>query len=144
MSNDLKELSYTHQNMQVPSQLTNLNNKKSENYKSTISRKTNFDKLVNYSERNRINIDVIIKNKEVIKTKSVKIVIERISLNLYIFIEMTNETFKYCSEINEKNYQKIKSENNLLVEFQDFTDYFLKLIKNCKNNILKQITYLAY
>ena len=138
MSNDLKELSYTHQNMQVPSQLTNLNNKKSENYKSTLSyRKANFDKLLNYSERNGINIDVIIKNKEVIKTKSVMMIIERISLNLYIFIEMMNETFKYCSEINEKNYHKIKSENNLLVEFQDFTDYFLKLIKNCKNNNIK-------
>jgi hypothetical protein len=135
MSNDLKQLSYTHQNIQVSSQLTNLNNKKSENYKSTLSyRKANFDKLLNYSERNGINIDVIIKNKEVIKTKSVMMIIERISLNLYIFIEMMNETFKYCSEINDKNYQNIKDENKLLVEFQDFTDYFLKLIQNCKNN----------
>jgi hypothetical protein len=44
-----------------------------------------------------------------------------------------NENFKYCSEINEKNYQNIKSENNLLVKFQDFTDYFLTIIQKCKN-----------
>jgi len=136
MSIDSRKFSYTHQDIQPSSQLTALNNKKSGNYKSTLSyRKTNFDKLIDFSERNGIDIDVIIKNKEVIKTKSVKIIIEIISLNqYYIFIEMMNETFKYYSEINENNYQNIKKENNLLVEFQKFTDYFFELIKNCKNN----------
>ena len=136
MSNDKRELSYTHQDMQISSPLTNLNNKKNENYISVLSyTKPNFDKLIHCSERNGIDVNVIIKNKEVIKTKSAKIIIERISINLYyIFIEMMNETFKYCSEINDKNYQNIKDENKLLVEFQDFTDYFLKLIQNCKNN----------
>jgi len=135
MSNDSRKLSYTHQDIQPPSKLTNLNDKEREKYKSIISYgNTYFDKLINYSERNGIDIDVIIKNKGVIETKSIKVIIERISLNqYYIFIEMMNETFKYCSEINEKNYLNIKKENNLLVEFHDFIDYFLELIKNCKN-----------
>ena len=139
MSKDNEELSYTHQNMQIPSHLTKLNNKNTEIYKSSLSYKQpNFDNIINCSERNGIDVNVIIKNKEVIKTKSAKIIIERISINLYyIFIEMMNETFKYWSEINEKNYQNIKDENNLLIEFQDFIDFFLKLIIKCKNNNYK-------
>mgnify|MGYP006989047453 FL=1 len=98
-----KENNYTVHDIQPSSQLTSVENKK--NLKKTISYlNPNPDKLINYSERNGIDIDVIIKNKEVIKTKPAKIIFERISLNLYyIFIEMMNETFKYSSEINEQN-----------------------------------------
>ena len=87
---------------------------------------------------NEIELNVILKRSEL--KSSIKLM--KISINQYIdkqskiIIQITNPLdplFLYILELSEIEYQEIKSKQSLLIDFQKFPQFILKMLSLCKN-----------
>ena len=97
-----------------------------------------FPVLSNKEKRNEIELNILIKKSESNST------IEKMKINIIklfekqsrLIIQITNPNdplFLYTLELSELEYQQLKSEQSLLVDFQNFPDFILKMFYFCKN-----------
>ena len=97
-----------------------------------------FPVLSNKEKRNEIELNILIKKSESNST------IEKMKINIIklfekqsrLIIQITNPNdplFLYSLELSELEYQQLKSEQSLLVDFQNFPDFILKMFYFCKN-----------
>ena len=87
---------------------------------------------------NEIELNIILKQSEV--KSSIKLM--NISINQYtdkqpkIIIQITNPAdplFLYILELSEIEFQQIKSEQSLLIDFQKFPSFILTMLLSCKS-----------
>ena len=112
---------------------SSLINEKEINYNQMIQ---NFIKKEN---QNEIELNIIIKKTELKTTKEfLKLTINQyIDKQSRIIIQMTNPNdplFLYSLELTELEYAQFKSEQSLLVDFQNFPDFVIKMLSFCKND----------
>ena len=124
-----------------------MNNNPNNNFNSSSSlmvEENNNQFIQNFSKTqndlfNEIDLNIILKQSEL--KSSIKLL--NISINQYrdkqskITIQITNPLdplFLYTLELSEIEYQHIKSEQSLLVDFQKFPQFILKMLLLCKND----------
>ena len=125
------------------------NNNFNNNYNNYFS-----TSLINEPEKNHINIIQNLQKKEKQNEIELNIIIKKseskstkeflkISINQYIdkqsriIIQMTNPDdtlFLYTLELSELEYHQFKAEQSLLVDFQNFPDFVIKMLSFCKND----------
>ena len=106
---------------------------------STISKEEIFPVLQNKEKRNEIELNMIIKRSENNATMEImKInIIKSFEKQSRLIIQITNPNdplFLYTLELSELEYQQLKSEQSLLVDFQNFPDFIIKMFCFCKND----------
>ena len=106
---------------------------------STISKEEIFPVLQNKEKRNEIELNMIIKRSENNATMEImKInIIKLFEKQSRLIIQITNPNdplFLYTLELSELEYQQLKSEQSLLVDFQNFPDFIVKMFCFCKND----------
>ena len=121
------------------------NNEYIDNY--NMENKKNFHSFINQKEAkkynqdkgniNEIEIYITIKKSESNSSKELlKINIDQyIDKQSYLVIQITNPNdplFLFTLELSEIDYQQIKEEQNLLVDFQKFPEYIFELLSKCK------------
>ena len=95
--------------------------------------------LSNKEKRNEIELNMLIKKSESNSS------LEKMNITLIklfekqsrLIIRVTNPNdplFLYSLELSELEYQQLKAEQSLLVDFQNFPDFILKMIELCKND----------
>ena len=97
-----------------------------------------FPVLSNKEKRNEIELNILIKKSESNSTlEKMKInIIKLFEKQSRLIIQITNPNdplFLYTLELSELEYQQLKSEQSLLVDFQNFPDFILKMFYFCKN-----------
>ena len=95
--------------------------------------------LPNKDKRNEIEINMLIKKSESNSSiENMKInIIKLFEKQSRLIIQVTNPNdplFLYTLELSELEYQQLKSEQSLLVDFQNFPDFILKMFFFCKND----------
>ena len=98
-----------------------------------------FAGLSNDEKKIEIELNMIIKKSESNSSLEImKINIIRISdKQSRLIIQITNPNdplFLYSLELSELEYQQLKNEQSLLVDFQNFPDFILKMFYCCKND----------
>ena len=123
-----------------------MNNYPNNNFNSSSSLmvEENYNQIIqNFSKTqsnviNEINLNIILKQSEI--KSSIKLM--NISIKQHkdkqskIIIQITNPLdplFLYTLELSEIEYQQIKSEQSLLVDFQKFPQFILKMLLLCQN-----------
>ena len=106
---------------------------------STIRKEEIFPVLQNKEKRNEIELNMIIKRSENNATIEImKInIIKLFEKQSRLIIQITNPNdplFLYTLELSELEYQQLKSEQSLLVDFQNFPDFIVKMFCFCKND----------
>ena len=98
-----------------------------------------FTNLSNKEKRNEIELNILIKNSE--NNSKIEIMkINIIKLNEkqpYLIIQITNPNdplFLYTLDLSEIEYQQLKNEQSLLVDFHNFPDFIIKMFYLCKND----------
>ena len=126
MSNNL--INFSQQNLHYSKYVNDVLNY-SCNGNNTIS------KLVQSQNRNEIDLNISLKNcDDNINNEKVKIIIMKNPQNPSNMLIQIFPSYFYNLEINKEQYEKIKQEQGLLINFEDFPDYINKLLDNCKNN----------
>ena len=97
-----------------------------------------FPVLSNKEKRNEIELNILIKKSESNSTlEKMKInIIKLFEKQSRLIIQITNPNdplFLYTLELSDIEYQQLKSEQSLLVDFQNFPDFILKMFHFCKN-----------
>ena len=143
VNNNNNELNPQIRNLNI---INNLNNKVfpifigkkeiKEEKKNIMHSNQEENKEKNYS----IQLNVIIKTKEK-ESKSELLEINLIELlnqkEPILIISMKDQNdplFLFSLELKEKEYQQLKDEQSLLVDFQNFSDFVLKMLNFCKND----------
>ena len=106
---------------------------------SSISKEEIFPVLQNKEKRNEIELNMIIKKSESNTTMEImKInIIKLFEKQSRLIIQITNPNdplFLYTLELSELEYQQLKTEQSLLVDFQNFPDFIIKMFCFCKND----------
>ena len=118
----------------------NINNPKFSSSKREDKINPQFlDNIQNKEILNEIELNIILNRSESNSTlELMKIYIEKnknIQSNLLIKITNPNDgLFLYILELSEIEYQQLQIEQELLVDFQHFPNYILKLLNQCKND----------
>ena len=95
--------------------------------------------LSNKEKRNEIELNMLIKKSEsnssfeIMKISLIKIFEKQSRL----IIQVTNPNdplFLYSLELSELEYQQLKNEQSLLVDFQNFPDFIVQMIDCCKKD----------
>ena len=98
-----------------------------------------FPNLSNKEKRNEIELKMLIKKSESNSSiENMKVSITKIfEKQSRLIIQITNPSdplFLYTLELSEIEYQQLKIEQSLLVDFQNFPDFILKMFYFCKND----------
>jgi len=126
MSNNI--INFSQQNLHYSKYVNDVLNY-SCNGNNTIS------KLVQTQNRNEIDLNISLKNcDDNINNEKVKIIIMKNPKNPSNMLIQIFPSYFYNLEINKEQYEKIKQEQGLLINFEEFPDYINKLLDNCKNN----------
>ncbi len=95
--------------------------------------------LSNKEKRNEIELNMLIKKSE--NNSSLELmkinIIKLFEKQSRLIIQITNPSdplFLYTLELSELEYQQLKAEQSLLVDFQNFPDFILKMFYFCKND----------
>ena len=105
----------------------------------SVSKEELLPSLSNKEKRNEIELNMLIKKSE--SNSSLEImkinIIKLFEKQSRLIIQITNPNdplFLYTLELGELEYQQLKSEQSLLVDFQNFPDFIIKMIYFCKND----------
>ena len=95
--------------------------------------------LSNKEKRNEIELNILLKKSESNSSiENMKInIIKLFEKQSRLIIQITNQNdplFLYTLELSEIEYQQLKTEQSLLVDFQNFPDFILKMFYYCKND----------
>ena len=95
--------------------------------------------ISNREKRNEIELNILIKKTENNTTlELMKInIIKLFEKQSRLIIQLTNPNdplFLYTLELSELEYQQLKAEQSLLVDFQNFPDFIIKMFYFCKND----------
>ena len=95
--------------------------------------------LSNKEKRNELELNMLIKKSETNSNlELMKInIIKYFEKQSRLIIQITNPNdplFLYTLELSELEYQQLKAEQSLLVDFHNFPDFILKMFYYCKND----------
>ena len=98
-----------------------------------------FPVMSNKEKRNELELNMLIKKSENNSTIEImKInIIKLLEKQARLIIQITNPNdplFLYTLELSELEYQQLKTEQSLLVDFQNFPDFIIKMFYFCKND----------
>ena len=95
--------------------------------------------LSNKEKRNELELNMLIKKSE--SNSSLELmkinIIKLFEKQSRLIIQITNPSdplFLYTLELSELEYQQLKAEQSLLVDFHNFPDFILKMFYYCKND----------
>ena len=131
MKNSNNKMNFSQQDFRYSKTLNNvLNNLSNGNNKNQ-----ELEQLKIKMMKNEIELNISIKNiDDNINIESAKINILKKPQNLSSFIFQIIPLYCYYLQINEEQYEKIKNEQRLLMDFKKFQDYIIELLNNCKNS----------
>ena len=94
---------------------------------------------INKEKRTEIELNmVIIKSEKNTSIEPMKIsIIKLLEKQPHLIIQVTNPNdplFLYSLDLSEIEYQQLKAEQSLLVDFQNFPDFITKMFFYCKND----------
>ena len=94
---------------------------------------------INKEKRTEIELNMVIIKSE--KNKSIEpmkiSIIKLLEKQPHLIIQVTNPNdplFLYSLDLSEIEYQQLKAEQSLLVDFQNFPDFITKMFFYCKND----------
>jgi spindle assembly abnormal protein 6 len=95
--------------------------------------------MSNKEKRSEIELNILMKKSESNTTlELMKInIIKLFEKQSRLIIQLTNPNdplFLYSLELSELEYQQLKAEQSLLVDFQNFPDFIIKMFYFCKND----------
>jgi len=98
-----------------------------------------FPLISNKEKRTEIELNMlIIKSEKNNSIEPMKIsIIKLLEKQPHLIIQVTNPNdplFLYSLDLSEIEYQQLKSEQSLLVDFQNFPDFISKMFYFCKND----------
>ena len=98
-----------------------------------------FPIISNKEKRTEIELNmVIIKSEKNTSMEPMKItIIKLLEKQPHLIIQVTNPNdplFLYSLDLSEIEYQQLKAEQSLLVDFQNFADFITKMFYFCKND----------
>ena len=98
-----------------------------------------FPVISNKEKRNELELNILIKKSESNSTIEImKInIIKLLEKQSRLIVQITNPNdplFLYTLELSELEYQQLKAEQSLLVDFQNFPDFIIKMFYFCKND----------
>ena len=98
-----------------------------------------FPVMSNKEKRNELELNILIKKSESNSTIEImKInIIKLLEKQSRLIVQITNPNdplFLYTLELSELEYQQLKAEQSLLVDFQNFPDFIIKMFYFCKND----------
>ena len=126
--------------------INNSNNKTFPLFIGKKESKENIEKKEDINQKEIEEKNYLIQLNANIKTKEKESKLELLEINfieslfqkepiLIIKMKAQNDPlFLFSLELKEKEYQKLKDEQNLLVDFQNFSDFVLKMLNFCKND----------
>ena len=94
---------------------------------------------INKEKRTEIELNmVIVKSEKITSIEPMKIsIIKLFEKQPHLIIQVTNPNdplFLYSLDLSEIEYQQLKTEQSLLVDFQNFPDFITKMFFYCKND----------
>ena len=123
-----------------------INNTNNKSFPMFIGKKETKEKKIEINQKEKkeknysIHLNINIKTKEK-ETKSelleINFIESLIQKEPILIISMKNQhdpLFLFSLELKEEEYQQLKDEQSLLVDFQNFSDFALKMLNFCKND----------